>query len=122
MDSSRLRPNTLLRTEKVQTSNVFVRQALAHSIGAARHVWAGCARYLRLARSGRPPSPARGPFHLALDLLHGCGMIQQSEEGFLAVFEARDLENSRAAPLVTHSAKNTGYVLPGSALKPSSRW
>jgi hypothetical protein len=62
------------------------------------------------------------PFHLALDLLHCCGMIQQSEEGFVAGFEARDLKNSRAASLVAHSAKNTWYVLPGLASKPSSRW
>jgi hypothetical protein len=50
--------------------------------------------------------------HLALDLLHACAMMLQSEEGFLVGSEARHLRNSRAASPVAHSAKSTRYVSP----------
>jgi hypothetical protein len=74
-----------------------------------------------LDRGGWPGLP-RERSDLALDLLNSCGMMHQSEEGFLAGCEVRYLENSRAASLVAHSAKNTRYVPPSLAWKPSSHW
>lgn len=121
MVSSRLRPNTLLRREKALnveclcTVRFCTFRSRLHDMCRAGVL----ATFGSLDRVGRLRL-SRGRFHLALDLLHGCGMMQQSEEGFLAGFEARDLKNSRAASL--HSAKNTRYVLPGLGSKLSSRW
>lgn len=66
---------------------------------------------------------------LALDLLHRCGMIQQSEGRLRLGREvqnsssvtARTLKHSLAASFVGHSAKNTRYVVPGLAWKPCPR-
>jgi len=61
--------------------------------------------------------------NLALDLLHACGMIQQSEERLLGGCEvqgsrtrlaiARASKDSTASSLAGRSAKNTRYVVPG---------
>jgi hypothetical protein len=123
MDSPLLPPNTLLRRETKFKPRMSLYRKVLHT-PPTLDLMSGsrvAATFGSLDGVGGLRIPG-GPFHLALDLLRGCGMMQQSEEGFVAGLEARDLRNSRAASLVAHSAKNTRYVLPGLASKPSSRW
>jgi hypothetical protein len=122
MGSSRLRPKTLLRRETKLKPRMSLYRKVLH-IPPMLDLMSGlsvAANFGSLDGVGGVRIPG-SRFHLALDLLQGCGMMQQSEEGFVAGLEARDLRNSRAASLVAHSAKNTRYVLPGLASKPSSR-